>query len=156
MVNSKQLPQDSLFDAVKAQDVGVFGIKPFASNSLFKGNSQPGNPMARQDDELARLTIRYILANDAITAPLPALINTHQVENVARAVCERRELDLAKQAKLNKAAAEMIANLPPNTNGCASGSGFESVVLSLTEGPHEAPHSGSHSHADRSKRVRLC
>jgi len=111
---SKELPQDSLFDAVRAQDVGVFGIKPFASNSIFKGDSQPGNPMAEQDDELARLTIRYILQNDAITAPIPGLINTHQAENVAQAVKERRELDLHESAKLERAADEMMANLPPD------------------------------------------
>jgi len=112
--NSKELPQDSLFDAVRAQDVGVFGIKPFASNSIFKGDSQPGNPMAEEDDELARLTIRYILQNEAITAPIPGLIDTHQVENVARAVKERRELDLHESAKLERAADEMMANLPPD------------------------------------------
>ncbi|MCL5099048.1 MAG: aldo/keto reductase, partial [Candidatus Omnitrophica bacterium] len=34
--NSKILPTDSLFDSVRKNNVGVFGIKPFASNSLFK------------------------------------------------------------------------------------------------------------------------
>ena len=35
--DSKVLPTDSVFDAVKKHGVGVLGIKPFASNSLFKG-----------------------------------------------------------------------------------------------------------------------
>ncbi len=113
-VDSKELPQDSLFEAVRKHDVGVFGIKSFASNSIFKGDSQPGNPMATDDDELARLTIRYILGNEAITAPIPGLIDTHQVENVALAVRERRELDSGEQAKLKRAAEEMVANLPPD------------------------------------------
>ena len=112
--NSKELPQDSLFDAVRAQDVGVFGIKPFASNSIFKGNSQPGNPLADEDDELARLTIRYILGNEAITAPIPGLINTHQVDNVALAVNERRQLDAGEAKRLERAAEEMTASLPPD------------------------------------------
>jgi len=112
-VSSKELPQDSLFEAVRKQDVGVFGIKPFASNSIFKGDSQPGNAMAEQDDELARLTIRYILGNSAITAPIPGLINTHQVDNVVRAVRERRELDAEESAQLQRAADEMVASLPP-------------------------------------------
>ena len=43
---SKALPEESLFDVVKKMDVGVFGIKPFASNSLFKGTSDPNDPPA--------------------------------------------------------------------------------------------------------------
>ncbi len=110
--SSKELPQDSLFDAVREQDVGVFGIKPFASNSIFKGDSQPGNPMAEQDDELARLTIQYILANEAITAPIPGLISTHQVDNVVRAVQERGQMTEEEAARLHAAAREMASSLP--------------------------------------------
>ncbi len=110
---SREKPKDSLFEAVRKCDVGVFGIKPFASNSLFKGDSQPENPNAKDDDEKARLAIRYILCNDAITAPIPGLINLHQVENVARAVQERRKLDQADARKLEEAAREMWARLPP-------------------------------------------
>ena len=51
-------------------DVGWFGIKPFASNSVFKGDSA-GHPHAKQDNRIARLTLRYILCNPAITAPIP-------------------------------------------------------------------------------------
>ena len=97
---SKVLPKDSVFDAIKKHDVGVFGIKPFASNSLFKGDSSPGNPHQEEDDRLARMAIRYILCNPAITAPIPGIINTHQVDNMARAVKERRQLDLAEAKEL--------------------------------------------------------
>ena len=109
---TKVLPTDSVFEAVKKHDVGVFGIKPFASNSLFKGSSAVGNPMAEQDDRIARLAIRYILCNPAITAPIPGLINLHQVDNVALAVKERRELDRQETADLEKARTEMWARLP--------------------------------------------
>jgi len=109
---SKILPEGSMFDAVKQYDVGVFGIKPFASNSLFKGNSAIDNPEAEEDDKRARLAIRYILCNPAITAPIPGLINIHQVDNVAKAVQERRELDKNERAELNHAADEMWARLP--------------------------------------------
>ena len=44
---SKVKPQDSLFDAVKQHDVGVFGIKPFSSNNLFKGDSSLDSPHRR-------------------------------------------------------------------------------------------------------------
>jgi aryl-alcohol dehydrogenase-like predicted oxidoreductase len=109
---TKVAPKDSLFDAVKKCDVGVFGIKPFASNSLFKGDSAPGNPHADEDDRLARLAIRYILCNPAITAPIPGLINTHQVDNMAKAVKERRELDLAEAGELEEAMKRAWAALP--------------------------------------------
>jgi aryl-alcohol dehydrogenase-like predicted oxidoreductase len=109
---SKVLPKDSLFDAVKKYKVGVFGIKPFASNSLFKGDSSPDGPHAEEDDRRARLAIRYILCNPAISAPIPGLISTHQVDNVARAVTERRDLDLDETAELEKATEEMWAKLP--------------------------------------------
>jgi len=111
---SKAKPQDSLFDAVRTYDVGLFGIKPFASNFLFAGNSLPGNPVQEEDDERARLAIRYVLANDAMTAPIPGLINIHQIDNVVRAINERRQLDLAEKQKLDKAASEMWAKLPPH------------------------------------------
>jgi len=109
---SKVKPKDSLFDALKKYDVGCFGIKPFASNSLFKGDSSLNSPHAKQDDQLARLAIRYILATDVITAPIPGLINTHQVDNVAKAVKERRQLDLAEAKELEEAMDQAWARLP--------------------------------------------
>ncbi len=109
---SKELPQDSLFDAVKKHDVGTLGIKPFASNSLFKGDSAPGSPTAAEDDERARLAIRYILANPALTAPIPGLVSTQQVDNAVKAVKERRELDGAERARLERATRGLWARLP--------------------------------------------
>ena len=109
---SKVLSTDSVFDAVKKHDVGVFGIKPFAGNSLFKGDSSPNSPQAEKDDRLARMAIRYILCNTALTAPIPGMINTHQVDNMAKAVKEHRELDSAEARELEKAMDEAWANLP--------------------------------------------
>jgi len=111
---SKVLPTDSVFDAVKKHDVGVFGIKPFAGTSLFKGDSSPNSPTAEEDDRLARLAISYILCNPALTAPIPGMINTHQVDNMARAVKERHELDLAEAEELEKAMDDAWAKLPTN------------------------------------------
>ena len=111
---SKVAPEDSLFDAAKKHDIGIFGIKPFASNSLFKGSSAPDDPNAQEDDKLARLAIRYILCNDAITAPIPGLISPHQVDNMARAIKERGTLDTKETAELEQAVDEMWAKLPEN------------------------------------------
>ncbi len=109
---SKVLPTDSVFDAIKKYDVGFFGIKPFASASLFKGDSSPDSPTAEEDDRLARMAIRYILCNPAITAPIPGMINPHHVDNVAQAVRERRQLDVAEAAELESAMDEAWAKLP--------------------------------------------
>jgi aryl-alcohol dehydrogenase-like predicted oxidoreductase len=111
---SKVRPKDSIFDAVKEYGVGAFGIKPFAGNSLFKGDSSPGNPHSEEDDRRARLAIRYILATDAITAPIPGMINEHQVDNMVKAVKERRELDTAEAKELEEAMDEAWAKLPPH------------------------------------------
>lgn len=114
---SKVKPKDSIFETVKKCDVGVFGIKPFASNSLFKGNSQDDSPTREEDDRRARLALRYILTNDSITAPIPGLISIRQVKNAVRAIAERRQFDLADSRALDRelqpVRGEMWANLSP-------------------------------------------
>jgi hypothetical protein len=110
---SKELPTDSLFDAIKENDVGCFGIKPFADNSLFAGTSFLNDPHAADDDRRARLALRYILSNPAITAPIPGLINIHQVDNAVQAIRERRQLDLNEKAELDRATRQMWARLRP-------------------------------------------
>ena len=111
--STRRLPDDSIFDAIAQHGTGVLGIKPFADNSLFTGDSSPSHPSASDDDRKARLALRYILGNPAITAPIPGLINVHQVENAAAAVRERRKLDKDEKAELDAAAEKMWANLRP-------------------------------------------
>jgi aryl-alcohol dehydrogenase-like predicted oxidoreductase len=103
---TKTAPTDSLFEALKKCDVGAFGIKPFGAGSLFEG-------AAEERDRRARLAIRYILQTNTVI-PIPGLNSVAQVDNVAKAVMERRELDVKEQAELQGAAREMWANLPPN------------------------------------------
>jgi aryl-alcohol dehydrogenase-like predicted oxidoreductase len=111
---TKVLPNDEtgFFAAVKRCDCGFFGIKPFAGTSLFRGTSAPGDPHAEEDNRNARLAIRYILCNPAITAPIPGMINVEQVDNVALGVMERRELDVQEKAELDRAMDRAWANLP--------------------------------------------
>ena len=97
---------------MKKQGTGWFGIKPFASNSVFKGTSALDDPLAAEDNRIARLAIRYILCNSAITAPIPGLVNERQVDNVALAVKKRRELDAVEKADLDRAMDRAWANLP--------------------------------------------
>jgi predicted aldo/keto reductase-like oxidoreductase len=105
---------NGLWAAIQKADVGWFGIKPFASNSVFKGDSMPGNKHEEEDNRIARLTLRAILCNKAITAPMPGLITTAQVDNAALAVKERRELDVAEKAELDGLMDRAFANLPAN------------------------------------------
>jgi aryl-alcohol dehydrogenase-like predicted oxidoreductase len=98
--------------ALRKHDVGWFGIKPFASNSVFDGTSAPNDPHAEGDNRIARLAFRYILCNPAITAPIPGLINAQQVDNVALAIKERRELDREEKAELDRVMDRAWANLP--------------------------------------------
>jgi aryl-alcohol dehydrogenase-like predicted oxidoreductase len=108
---SKVMPKDSVFDAIVKNSVGFFGIKPFAGTSLFKGDSSPDSPTREEDDRLARMAIRYILCNKAITAPIPGIINPQQVDNVANAVQEP-DLDEAEAKELSTAMDEAWARLP--------------------------------------------
>ena len=105
--------ESGLWAAIRKHDVGWFGIKPFASNSIFKGDSSPASPHFEHDNRLARLTIRYILCNPAITSPMTGVISQQQVDNVALAVKERRELDAQEKAELERAMDRAWANLPP-------------------------------------------
>ena len=104
--------ESGLWAAMKKLDVGWFGIKPFASNSLFKGDSAPDSPHADEDNRIARLALRAILCNPAITAPIPGLISQQQVDNAALAVAERRELDHSERAELEHAMDRAWASLP--------------------------------------------
>jgi predicted aldo/keto reductase-like oxidoreductase len=104
--------ESGLWAAMRKHDVGWFGIKPFASNSIFKGTSKPGDPHEEEDNRIARLAIRCILCNPAITAPMAGLISPEQVDNVALAVAERRELDHQEKADLQKAMDRAWATLP--------------------------------------------
>ena len=104
---SKRAPKDSVFDALKKQDVGAFGIKPFAAGSLF----MKGDRKKRNDN--ARLAIRYILNTNTVI-PIPGLNSLEYVDNVARAVMERRKFDIKEKVELEKVNKQALASLPRN------------------------------------------
>ena len=105
--NTKELPKDSLFEAIRKYDIGTFGIKPFGGLSLFRGAKDP-----EEQSKRARLAIRYILGNPAITAPIPGLACIEEVDNMVLAIKERRELDSKESAELDAVSKEMFATLP--------------------------------------------
>ena len=103
---SKTAQTDSVFPALKKCDVGAFGIKPFGAGSLFRGDKE-------ENDRRGRLAIRYILHSNTVI-PIPGMNSVDHVDNVAKAVMERRKLDLKEQAELDRVSRHMWANLPPN------------------------------------------
>jgi len=104
--------ETGLWAAIRQHNIGWFGIKPFASNSVFKGDSAPNSPHFEADNRMARLALRHILCNRAITAPMPGMISVQQVDNAALAVKERRELDVQERAELDRAMEHAWTRLP--------------------------------------------
>ncbi len=101
---SKAAPKDSLFETLKKCDVGAFGIKPFAAGSLFTQNPE-------EDLRRARLAIRYILRTNTVI-PIPGMNSLAEVDNVVKAVQERRELDQQEKAEIDQVNSSMYARLP--------------------------------------------
>ncbi len=104
---SKRAPKDSVFEALKKQDIGAFGIKPFAAGSLFSRGDQ------KLKDQRARLAIRYILNTNTVI-PIPGMNSIHYVDNVVKSVMERRQLDIKEKAELDNVNKEALAALPKN------------------------------------------
>jgi len=101
---TKKAPEDSVFDAMKKCDVGAFGIKPFAAASLFAGGRDENN-------QRGRLAIRYILHTNTVV-PIPGMNTPAEVQNVVKAVTERRQLDVKETAELEQAGKQTWASLP--------------------------------------------
>ena len=70
---------------------------------MFTGASRPGKWYVAEN---------LVVGKPAVTAPIPGLISVHQVDNVAHAVKERRELRSDQKAELREATDEMWAKLP--------------------------------------------
>ncbi len=108
-VKTKELPKSKLFGAVRKYDIGTLGIKPFGSNSLFHGAAN-----AEEKSRRARMTLRYILGNPAITAPIPGLAIPEEVDNAALAIKEmKKKLTHNETKELMDVTENMYANLTP-------------------------------------------
>ncbi|MHC4403428.1 MAG: aldo/keto reductase [Planctomycetota bacterium] len=101
---SKRAQTDSLFPALKKCNVGAFGIKPFAAGSLFTGDQE-------EDCRRARLALRYILTSNTVI-PIPGMCTVDEVDNVVKAVEERRQLDGKEVGQLEQVSEQMVAQLP--------------------------------------------
>ena len=68
---------------------------------------------SEEEHKLARLTLQYILANDAITSPMPGMTTVAEVENNARASYERKATVSWEDVQwLKQKTDEAWANLP--------------------------------------------
>jgi aryl-alcohol dehydrogenase-like predicted oxidoreductase len=104
---SKAAPKDSIFETLKKYDIGAFGIKPFAAGSLFSRGDKT------ERNRRARLAIRYILNTNTVI-PIPGLNSIEHIDNIAKAVMERRQLDIKEKAELDNANKQALAALPNN------------------------------------------
>ncbi|MGA2657496.1 MAG: aldo/keto reductase [Verrucomicrobiota bacterium] len=111
---SKEKPVGSMFEALRNHDVGFIGIKPFASGSVFKSGGRPDSATLQEDNDRARLALRYVLCCDVLSCAIPGLITVDQVKNAAAAVKERRQFDVAETERFDALVAEMWAKLPEN------------------------------------------
>lgn len=111
---SREKPVGSMFEALRRYDVGMIGIKPFASGTIFQSQGRPDSPTKAEDDQRARMALRYVLACDVLTSAIPGLITVDQVKNAAAAVRERRQFDLAEAERFEQLTQAMWANLPEN------------------------------------------
>jgi aryl-alcohol dehydrogenase-like predicted oxidoreductase len=109
---TKEKPAGSMFEALREKDVGMIGIKPFNSGSVFKSEGVPDSATKQEDDEIARLVLRYVLCCDVLTAAIPGLITVEQVKNAARAVQEPRQFSQAEAERYGEITQDMWAKLP--------------------------------------------
>jgi predicted aldo/keto reductase-like oxidoreductase len=114
-VEESGISKTSIFDSVKKNDVGLVTIKPFSGGGLFP---QPKKfPVvgagAKDDHDMARLTLQCILVNDAISATVPGMSSVYEVENNAHASYTRMaSLDWKDMKKFTEATDRMWASLP--------------------------------------------
>jgi aryl-alcohol dehydrogenase-like predicted oxidoreductase len=111
---SKEKPVGSMFQALRKHDVGMVGIKPFASGNLFASRGTPDSATKAEDDQRARMALRYVLCCDVLSAAIPGLITVDQVKNAAAAVKERREFEAAEAARYQVLTTQMWSTLPAN------------------------------------------
>jgi len=106
-----------IFALVRQHNVGVVTIKPFFGGSLFASYGKEKFPVmgvgSKDENDLARLTLQCIIANDAITAAVPGLSTVYEVENAARASYTRTLGASAAEKKwLEEVTDRQWANLP--------------------------------------------
>ena len=112
---SKEKPVGSMFDALRKHDVGLIGIKPFASGTMFPSAGVPDSPTKAEDDAARpHGAPRYVLGCDVLDRSHSRADHRGPGEERRAAVKERRKLDTAERDRHSELSAEMWRNLPPH------------------------------------------
>jgi aryl-alcohol dehydrogenase-like predicted oxidoreductase len=109
---SKEKPVGSMFDAFRKQDVGFIAIKPFASGTLFASQGEPDSATRDEDNQRARMALRYVMCADVMSASIPGFASVDMVKNAAAAVKERRQFETAEAERHRQLTAGMWQRLP--------------------------------------------
>jgi hypothetical protein len=109
--------EQGIFTAAKQKDIGIVTIKPFFGGSLFASNNSAKTGAmgvgSKAENDLARLTLQCVLANDAITAVIPGASTLYEAENAAMASYTRPFGQTpAEKAWMKKEIEEKWAALP--------------------------------------------
>jgi len=112
MGNSKENPDESIFDVARECDVGITTIKPFAGGSLFrKTEKEEGEEF--DPARVATLYLKKILSNKKLTAALPGMTTISELENNVRVAMKPIELTKAELDEIERIGKRMLADLPP-------------------------------------------
>ena len=71
------------------------------------------SPAQEEKNRRGRLALRYILHTNTVI-PIPGMNSIEQVDNVVRAIKERRQFDIKEAAELETATEQAWAKLPQN------------------------------------------
>jgi predicted aldo/keto reductase-like oxidoreductase len=108
----------SIFKTAFEKNIGIVTIKPFFGGNVFSSSGKDKFPVmgvgSKEENDLARLTLQCILANEAITATVPGLSTVYEVENAARASYMRPlAMTPAEKQWLMQITEQRWAALPP-------------------------------------------
>ncbi len=105
---------ENFFQAAKRAKVGVVTIKPFGGGSLFREGAKFPVTKAgdKVDHEDALLALRKILMTEELTATVPGMTTTEEVENNVKASWNKEPLTQAELERVERIGDRMYANLP--------------------------------------------
>lgn len=111
MAISEEDTQHGIFPLARQKDVGMVTIKPFAGGSLFRGE-QRARGEDYDENEVASIALRRILANEYLTATVPGMTTISELENNVRVRLQPKRLTDREQEMLGWMGQQTLARLP--------------------------------------------
>lgn len=115
-VSNEPKQSQSMFDVIRAKDVGAIGLKPFHGNGYFRAEVAAAQKEKREPDlnGVALAGLRKILQVPELTASIPGMTLPAEVENNVKASYERKtKLSRAERDRVEAVAAASLEQLPP-------------------------------------------